>query len=241
MLLVGHRGARGEAPENTIAGFAHALAVGVDALELDVRLSADGRLVVIHDETLDRTTNATGPVAALTAAQLAALDARGTCPTWPEPVGVPTLDDVLERFGARTRFAVEIKRDTPERLAGVAAATVDAMRRPGIAARAVVSSFEPEALAIVRRLAPELPRAYIGAYDAPRFLATALELGCAQADVPIATGSAEVVRAAQAHGLRVCGWLGNTSEAVRTLVAWGVDAITTDHPTIARAELGAGG
>jgi glycerophosphoryl diester phosphodiesterase len=183
-------------------------------------------------------TRSTGPVAALAAAQLAGLDARGSCPTWPDRVGMPTLAEVLGRFGVRTRFAIEIKRDVPDRLARVAEATVAAIQAHQLGGRVLVSSFEPEALVHVRRLAPDVPRAYIGAFDAPHFLETALELGCAQIDVPIATGSADVVRAAQAHGLRVCGWLGNTPEAIRTLVAWGVDAITTDYPTIARRELG---
>src|SRR5439155_21621382 len=76
MLLFGHRGARGEAPENTLAGFAHARRAGVAAFELDVRPTADGRLAVIHDATVDRTTNATGAVSDFTAADLARLDAR---------------------------------------------------------------------------------------------------------------------------------------------------------------------
>lgn len=238
MQLVGHRGARGEAPENTLAGFDHALALGVDALELDVRLSADDRLVVVHDETLDRTTNATGPVSMLTAAQLAELDARGSCPAWPERVGVPTLDEVFARVGTRTRFAVEIKRDAPERMARIVEAVAAMVRAGGLTERVLISSFEAEALEAAARLAPELPRAFIGAYDAARFLETARRLGCAQADVPIATGSAEVVREAHAAGLRVCGWLGNTAEAVTTLVGWGVDLITTDYPSVAARALG---
>ena len=97
MIVFGHRGARGEAPENTLSGFGFALGLGVDGLELDVRLSADGQLVVIHDETVDRTTDAAGPVAAFRADQLARLDARGSCPEWPQRVGVPTLEQVLRQ------------------------------------------------------------------------------------------------------------------------------------------------
>jgi glycerophosphoryl diester phosphodiesterase len=236
VILVGHRGARGEAPENTIAGFAHARAVGVDRLELDVRLSADDRLVVVHDETVDRTTAATGPVAGFTAAELAGLDARGSCLDWPERVGIPTLDEVLEAIGG-CDLAIEVKRDAPARLERVCALLVGAIGRHGIADRVRVSSFEASALEAVRRLAPDLPRVYIARYDAPGDLETALALGCAQADVPLASGSADVVRAAHARGLGVCGWLGNTPEDVRALVAWGVDAITTDYPTTTRATL----
>jgi glycerophosphoryl diester phosphodiesterase len=238
VLLVGHRGARGEAPENTVAGFEHALAVGVDALELDVRLCADGELVVVHDDTLDRTTDAGGPVAALTAPELARVDARGSFPVWPEPVGVPTLGEVLDRFAGRTRLAIEVKRDAPDRMARVVEQLVAMLRARRLGDRVLVTSFEPQALATARRLAPELPRAYIGAFDSPEYLGRAAELDCAQVDVPVATGSAEVVRAAQALGMRVCGWLGNTPDTLRVLVGWGVDAITTDYPTMAARELG---
>jgi glycerophosphoryl diester phosphodiesterase len=236
VILLGHRGARGEAPENTIAGFSYALNVGVEVLELDVRLSADRRLVVIHDDTVDRTTTSSGRVADFTADELAAMDARGTYPGWPERVGVPALDDVLAAVH-RGGLAIEIKRDAAERLEVVGALLVDAVRRHGVAERVRVSSFEPTALEIMRRLAPELPRAYIGKYDTPAFLDTAVALGCVLADVPIATGYPEVVRDAHARGLRVCGWPGNTPEDARRLVEWGVDAITTDYPTTLLAAL----
>lgn len=253
MLLFGHRGARREAPENTLAGFAHAQRAGVVAFELDVRLTADGHLAVIHDATVDRTTNATGPVSGFTAADLARLDARRGCPDWPEPAGVPLLADVLEAYagdrtrppggspsGGRTevvRFAIEIKQDAPERLERVGELVVAHVERYRLAGRVTVTSFVPEALDVVRRLAPDVPRAFIGAYDTPAFLETAVRLECAQADVPLARGSAEVVREAQARGLRVVGWLGNTVEELAALVDWGVDGITTDYPTRALAYL----
>ena len=235
MLIYGHRGARGEAPENTLAGFGYAYQAGVRAFELDVRLCADDELVVMHDATVDRTTGATGAVAALTAAELGRLDARRTCPTWPEPVGVPTLAAVLQRFAALAQWAIEIKHDTPERLEQVGRRLVSAIERYDLAGRTTVTSFDPVALGIVRRLAPALPRAYIGAFDQPHELQTALELGCRQIDVPIATGSAALVRAAQEQGLLVTGWQGNDAAALRLLVAWGVDQITTDYPSMALA------
>src|SRR5262245_48572737 len=90
-LIFGHRGAKGEAPENTLSGFSYARSVGVEAFELDVHLSADHELMVIHDATVDRTTNGNGPVAGFTAAELAALDARAGFAAWGVPVGVPRL------------------------------------------------------------------------------------------------------------------------------------------------------
>ena len=238
MILFGHRGARGEAPENTLAGFARARRAGVAAFELDVRLSADDQVVVIHDATVDRTTDAAGAVSAFTAAQLARLDARGAFPQWTDPVGVPRLDEVLDAYAADVvRFAVEIKSDTPERLERVGRSVLAQVERRRLRDRVTVTSFDAVALEIVRRIAPDVPRAYIGAYDTPAFLETALRLGCAQADVPLARGSAEVVREAHAVGLRVVGWLGNTAEELAALVAWGVDGITTDYPTRAVAYL----
>ncbi len=121
-----------------------------------------------------------------------------------------------------------------EQVCAAVAAHVD---RYAIAGSTTVTSFDPVALEIVRRIAPALPRAFIGAYDTPVFLETALRLECRQADVPLKQGSPEVVRRAQAHGLRVVGWLGNTPDELDALVAWGVDGITTDYPTRAIAHL----
>lgn len=249
MLVFGHRGARGEAPENTLAGFEYARRHGVAGLELDVRLSADGQLVVIHDATVDRTTGATGLVSGYTAAALAQLDARGSHTSWPQRVGVPTLAEVLDahappahRAGAPpARLAIEVKTDTPERLERVCAALVEQIDRHGIHDTVTVTSFDPLALEIMRRLAPVLPRAYIGAYDTPASLETALRLDCRQADVPLARGSQDMVHRAQAHGLRVVGWLGNSEAELEALVRWGVDGITSDYPTRAVAFLRARG
>jgi glycerophosphoryl diester phosphodiesterase len=230
-LLFGHRGAKGEAPENTLSGFAYARRIGVRAFELDVRLCADGELVVIHDEDVDRTTNGHGRVRDFTAGQLARLDARAAFPEWPERTGVPTLADVLDAFGDVSAFQIEIKSDTRDALETVCRKLVDLIQRSGIEDRSDVASFDPLALEIVRRVAPDLPRAYIGRYDAPSYLATALALGCMGACIPHRTSTSETVRAARSHGLQVTGWLGNTVEELQLLLDWGVDSITTDFPS----------
>ena len=233
MLLFGHRGARGEAPENTLPGFAHAQRAGVAAFELDVRLTADERLAVIHDATVDRTCAATGPVSSFTAAELAQLDARRSFPDWPEPAGVPLLEDVLDAFAGTMRFAIEIKQDESARLQRVGALVATCIERYHLAGRVTVTSFLPEALEIMCHLAPDVPRAFIGAYDTPAFLETALRLECAQADIQLSRSSVEAVREAQARGLRVVGWQGNTAEHLDALLAWGVNGITSDYPSFA--------
>ncbi|MCC7372741.1 MAG: glycerophosphodiester phosphodiesterase [Chloroflexi bacterium] len=231
-LLYGHRGAKGEAPENTLTGFAYAQRVGVTAFELDVRLSADGELMVIHDADVDRTTNGHGPVSDFTARELAALDARAAFPDWPEPAGVPRLADVLDAFGSQ-HYQIEIKTDAPEHLEIVAAKLVELIERSGIVARTEVASFDPAALEIMRRIAPEIPRAFIGRYDTPDFLATAISLQCAGACIPHKTSTRATVDAAHAAGLHVTGWLGNTQDDVRLLLDWRVESITSDTPSVA--------
>ncbi|MBP9035335.1 MAG: glycerophosphodiester phosphodiesterase, partial [Pseudomonadales bacterium] len=109
MLIYGHRGARGEAPENTLAGFHRALAAGASRVELDLRLSSDGELVVIHDETVNRTTDGRGLVAHKSVAELARLDARRAGPDWPDPQSVPGIARVLEEFPELEHLQLEAK------------------------------------------------------------------------------------------------------------------------------------
>jgi glycerophosphoryl diester phosphodiesterase len=237
MILFGHRGARGEAPENTLTGFAYARRIGVDAFEFDVHLSADGELVVIHDPTVDRTTNGTGRVADMTATELAQLDARAAFPEWPEPAGVPPLTEVLDVVAGARHLEIEIKTATPERLERVVRRLLALIERYGIGERTTVSSFDPVALEIVWRLAQRQRRGFIAEFAGPADLETAFRLRCAQVDVPLKTGSPAVVAAAHAQGLTVTGWQGNTVDDLRTLLAWGVDQITSDYPSLAMAVL----
>lgn len=234
-MLFGHRGAKGEAPENTVAGFTYARSLGIEAFELDMRLSADDQLVIMHDATVDRTTDGSGPVSAFRAEELARLDARAEHPNWPEPVGVPTLPEVLTAIPDATQWELEIKTDTPERLERICRLLAPMIERFGLQRRVVITSFDPVALELVASVAPDLPRCFVGPFATPDCLETAVRLGCARAGIPLKTGSAPMTRAAQAAGLEVTGWPGNTVEGVRTLLGWGVDHIDTDFPTMALA------
>jgi glycerophosphoryl diester phosphodiesterase len=233
MILYGHRGAKGEAPENTVSGFLYAWRQGGRAFELDVRLSADQEVVVLHDATVDRTTNGQGAVSEMTWEQLSRLDARADFPEWPEPCFIPTLAQVLAALPPAARFEIEIKRDDPARLAVLVSKLIPLLHEYEVAERVTLSSFDPVALELARDLAPALPRAFIGAYDTPQFLGTALELECQQADIPLTTGSAQRVKEAQESGLRVTGWPGDTVAQLTTLCDWGVDAITSNFPGVA--------
>ena len=133
---------------------------------------------------------------------------------------------------------IEIKQDTPEREGQIVAGVLARLRDRGLTDRATITSFDPVALEFVVRDAPDQRRGFIGAWDDDAFLETALRLGCAQADMRHVSASAGMVRKAQDAGLTVVGWPCNTPEEVALLAGWGVDAVTSDAPTLVRAALG---
>lgn len=231
MLIHGHRGARFEAPENTIPGFRYAVELGLRAIEFDIHLTRDEQLVIIHDATVDRTTNGRGAVADLTFAEIRALDARSIFPEWPEPCIVPTFSEVMDVVGHFESVEIEIKTDLPERLDRVVPMVLAELERRDFPAGAVITSFNTYALELVQRLRPEQPRGYIGAWDSPEFLETAARLGATRAGIPNKTGSAEIVRAAQDQGITVTGWPCNTREEFDILMSWNVDFLCSDAPT----------
>lgn len=152
MLVIAHRGASGRAPENTLASFEQAIAIGVDGIELDVHLTRDGQLVIIHDQNLARTTDGQGLVHEHTLAELKALDAG----SWFGPAfageRIPTLEEVLVRVAGRVPLQVEIKGRTE----GVTEATIAALRAHGLLDTTLMTSFHLDLLPLVRALAPRV-------------------------------------------------------------------------------------
>lgn len=237
--IIGHRGAKGEAPENTIAGIEYARKLGLVGVEFDVRLSRDDVLVVIHDASVDRTTDATGDVADFTAAELDALDARGTCASWPEPVGVPTLAASLDVLAAFEIVQFEIKADTPERVDRIAAGIIEEIHTRGIEGRSLVTSFDAYAVEATRRIAPELDTAFIARPDDPDPIGTSLRLGCTQVNLHrYRDTSAELVTRAHDAGLVVGGGPCDTIDDLENAIERGLDTVTSDYPTTLLAHLG---
>ena len=237
VLVIAHRGARFEAPENTVAGFRWANRLGVGAVEFDIRLTRDDELVVIHDPTVDRTTNGTGAVADLSLAELRAFDARAQFPGWPEPTMIPTLAEVLDTIAPGPRLMIEIKQDAPEREERIATGVRDELLARGRSVAATISSFDPVAIGIVARVASDLRRALIGDWDTPPFMDTAARSGCVQADMHLPSATAGAVQAAQAAGMATTAWPCNDDEALDRALALGFDQICTDRPTWLVAEL----
>jgi glycerophosphoryl diester phosphodiesterase len=144
-LVFAHRGGAAIGPENTIPAFDRGLAAGADGLELDVHLSRDGIVVVHHDSRLDRTTTASGALAARTAAELAEIDATSRFNPLEPTAGVPTLDGVLRRYPS-VKIIVELKQGTP----GLARAVVEVVRRADATGRVCVASFSLRAMRAAR-------------------------------------------------------------------------------------------
>lgn len=242
--MFAHRGGAALAPENTLIAFERGLALGADGLELDVHLSRDGIPVVIHDRTVDRTTGGRGPVAALTAAELAALDAGfafGAAEGFPfreRGHGVPTLAAALERC-PDARIIIEMKYGT----AALARAVVDVVRRMGASGRVCLGSFQQEALDAARLLAPEvatsasqpearwtLHRSWLGwRFVSPRRYVAF--------QVPERAGRLRVVspgfiRQAHREGQVVQVWVVDQEADADRLLTWGVDGLISDRPDI---------
>lgn len=232
--LLGHRGARAKAPENTFAAFRQAVTDGADGLELDVRATRDGTAVLLHDETLDRTTSGRGPLASLSAAEVLALDAGSWFgETWAAE-RVPTLAEVLDEFLGRVSLAVELKEALPP----TAMADLASRLRAKPDAELLLASFLPEALRQARDLVPHAPRALIlRPADALPDEAAARELGLWGVFPPHEIVDERWVVNSRRGGLHAWAYTVNDPARAAQLVKWGVSGIISDDPAAVRAAL----
>lgn len=229
--VIAHRGFSGIAPENTLAAVRAAIEVGADMVEIDVTLSADGHIVVLHDETLDRTTNGSGEVSQLTLAELKRLDAG----SWFDPSfageRVPTLDQVLTEVEGRTLLNVEIKSEAVAR--GIVALVADTIRKLEMIDQVVVSSSSPTALQEVHSLAPDIRTAvlYNDTHHQGRdAVEIATELGATVFNIKRQRLTRRMLRRCRQHDIPVGVYTVNEARRMRRLVKKGIDAIFTDRP-----------
>jgi glycerophosphoryl diester phosphodiesterase len=218
VIITGHRGSLGSEPENTLRSFRRAVADGCDEIELDLRVTADGELIVLHDATVDRTTNGSGPVAELTFDALRKLDAG---------LGelVPTWEETVDAVGVRIQAEVKAAEAVPLLVESLQA-------DPELAARTMMTSSSAEILLAVRRAMPSATTGLIFGRtpDVADVLALtrAAEAGCALCGIAGLTvdGVAELHR----EGLDVTAWPVPDADVFARAVELGVEGVTTDYP-----------
>lgn len=231
-IITAHAACKGHAPENTLAGVRAALKLKADAIEIDVRCTRDGVPVLLHDSTVDRTTDGQGKIAGLTLRQARRLDAGGG-------ERIPTLREVLDEVAGRALLVLEIKP------VGIEEEVLAAVRSAsGGLDWCAVHSFWPQVVARVRRLEPRMPCSLLTGgrevVDWGEFFAFALSLGAQGVAVNHEAVTAKLVRAAHLRELRVSTWTVNARTDVRRVAAAGVDAITSDYPDRVRRWLAGG-
>jgi glycerophosphoryl diester phosphodiesterase len=224
VLTIAHRGASGAYPENTLAAFAGAIELGAVMCELDVHLTRDGIPVVIHDETIDRTTNAKGAVAAMTLRELRQAGAGVRFGAQFAGERIPALDEVFRLISGRCGLNIELKGTRTEAAVCGLIAAHDAI------ATAIVSSFDWTMLARVRAIDPRI-RLGLLAKRGPWHLLDAASAVSADAIHPRTDMvTADLCDAAHARGLKVYTWTCDDPREMSQLIAAGADGIITNYP-----------
>ncbi|GAA5061599.1 glycerophosphodiester phosphodiesterase family protein [Streptomyces similanensis] len=209
----------GVEPENTLRSFVAAQQAGLDVIELDLHLSKDGALVVMHDAEVDRTTDGSGAIADKTLAELRTLDAG-------HGERIPLFEEVLDAVDAPLQ--AEIKD------AAAARTLAEVMHRRDLLSRVEVLSFHDEALTEVARLVPGVRTALVADHYGPEVVGRATAAGAATLVLNIRRLTLETVEHARAANLRIIGWVVNTLDQLRLVRALELDGATTDYPEIKR-------
>ena len=214
------------APENTIAAFDKALDLGVDHVEMDLHFSGDGQIVVIHYDSVDRTTNGTGPVASHTLAQLKKLDAGSWFGDGFSGERVPSLVELLERYKGRLYFHLEVKA----RAEHLSARAIDLVRGYGWSDSVTITSFQKKRLEEARAYAPELPTGWLAREVEESMVEQARRMGIAEICPHADSVTSELVECLHRNGFNVRAYGVEDEESMRRLVDVGVDGMTIDFP-----------
>lgn len=229
---IAHRGASGEglAPENTLAAFEKAIEIGVDAVEIDVHLTADNRVVVIHDRTVDRTTDGSGPVDTMTYDEVRELSAGGWFDKQFEKERIPTLEETLDLIGWRALLLIEAKT---EEAAEKAVAVIRARRAQS---RVVMQSFLGPAVRAVNRLDSRIPTAFLmtGGEAVLRrrtgVVKRVLKLGANALALKYTAATPDLVNMFLARAMGMWVWTVDDPDDMREMIEMGVGGIITNYP-----------
>ncbi len=233
LQLFGHRGAAGEAPENTIAGCIHAIERGVRRIEIDLRLSSDGELIVIHDASINRTTFSKGKANSLTSAQLKQLDARAFGPQWPtkKKAGVPTLDALLAATPEIKQYQLEVKSGNAKLMLMIAEKLAKRFANKADAKRVIITSSNTRILRHVGELAPHIKRGIVATKTSDLGKAKALNLdyfcmNWSLCELPF-------IKQLRSTDMHISVWTVNEPSLIKKLHKLKVDSIISDYPSMA--------
>lgn len=236
-LIIAHRGASAHAPENTLPAFDTAIKFHADAVEIDLRLSKDSQFVVIHDASVERTTNGEGKVNELLLKEIKQLDAGSKFSKEFKGVTIPTLAEALAILDTNNLMIIELKT-TGEDIERRALAVID---RSGKRKQVILKSFYPDAIERFFRLAPDIPRIYVFAFHLPSLNFTfgtvprfenIFAIPATYLQVHRYAVTQSFVQSAQEKNYRVIVWGVDTEEVMKEMIALGVDGIETDFPNL---------
>lgn len=225
-MAIAHRGASSYAPENTIAAFDLAIEMGARHIELDVHVTQDDHVVVIHDDTVDRTTSGAGPVTSYTLAALKALDAGSWFGRKFSGERIPTLSEVFRRYDGRVHIHTEIKGHS----AHLSERTVQLVREHGMTKQVTITSFQRARLEETRAQAPELPTGWLVPEATDEVIAQARAMGLTQLCPKAGTITPALVQRLHAAGFIVRAWGVATEDLMRQVVKAGADGMTVNFP-----------
>jgi glycerophosphoryl diester phosphodiesterase len=231
-LVTAHRGFSGDAPENTLAAFRKAMEVGSDMIELDVRFSKDGQVVVIHDDTLDRTTNGRGEVSDYTLRELKQLDAGSWFAPQFSGEPIPTLKEVLEFAKGKTLLNIEIKDDSPGQLkiTDLADRALQEVKKAGMAGRVIFSSFYPSSLQRIKERDPRMWVALLYHRDWASLEEVTGGRTFSVVNLRHSFLTREKIGRIHGEGMKVNTYTVNSEEEMEQFIRWGIDGIITNHP-----------
>jgi glycerophosphoryl diester phosphodiesterase len=236
-LVIAHRGDSAHRPENTLASFASALEVGAALVELDVQLTGDGHVIVLHDPGLERTTNGSGDVRRLTLAEVRSVSAG-----YPDRFGgayagerVPALSEVLALLRGRARVLVEIKAEsvTDDAEGGIEARTAEEIRRAGMADSVALISFDHRAVVRLASLAPEMTRGRLfGRTNPDEVLAAARDAACEIVMPHKGQLNDALVGRVHAAGLKLATWVVDEPAELKKLARFGLYGVGSNRPGV---------
>jgi len=229
--IVGHRGARNEAPENTKEGFIHAQKNGCVHFELDIQLSSDHKLVVYHDSSLKRTSGIKGHISTTPFDELQKTDARLNTPGWETPCFIPSLQSVIDATPDILSWQFEVKKDTNPRMAILLERLEQFMKDNGLFEKSTITSSHKEFLAQFKRKNPAIKTGYVAQYAHNKPVKSALKLECSLLILKENLATGHRIKDAITHDLEVSCWTVNELQRMDQLHALDVASIITDIPT----------